>query len=184
MNIGGATRFLAIFYELSKTIVIALVALFLVHIFIATIFMVDGASMDPNLATGEIVVVNKIAYLTSSPIRGDIVVLRFPGDPINSRYIKRIIGLPNEKVDVKDGKVYVNDQELLEIYLPKDEVTFADNYKSTKLGRDEYYLIGDNRKVSSDSRIWGPAKKEDLIGRTRFILYPLNLSGYISNVYY
>lgn len=184
MEKGGASKGLAIAYELGKPIAIFVVLLLLVHFFIATIFVIDGSSMETNFHSGQLVLVNKLAYLTSKPVRGDVVVLRFPGDPKNSKYIKRIVGLPSEKIQIKQGAVYINDKKLLETYIDDAVDTQTENISIKVLGKDEYFLMGDNRSGSSDSRIWGPARKEDLIGRTRFVLYPFSDFGYITNAYY
>lgn len=184
MEQGGLSKVLAIVYELGKPIAFFVVALFLFHFFIATIFVIDGSSMESNFHTGQIVLVNKIAFLTSEPRRGDVVVLRFPGDPVHSKYIKRIVALPGEKVEIKNGAIYINGGILKEAYLGSEAYTPTDNIKVKVLGASEYFLTGDNRTGSSDSRIWGPARKEDLIGRTRFILYPFSNFGYITDVFY
>lgn len=184
MSNEGVSRTLSITYELGKTIMTAVVVMFLIHYFVVTIFMVDGVSMEPNFHTGQIVMVNKLAYLTSSPKRGDVVVLRFPGDPKNSRYVKRIIGLPGETIIIKDGKIYIGGKTLRELYLPKGTYVDAENYKSITLAAKEYFVLGDNREASSDGRIWGPTRQEDLIGVTRLVVFPFKDFGYIPAVYY
>jgi len=164
-------------YALARWIIWSIVGLIVIHIFIATIFIVDGPSMDPNLATNDFMLVNKIAYLTSNPNRGDIVVLKFPGDPEHKKYIKRIIGLPGEKVQIINGTVYINDQKLNEKYLPNGMLTLP-NVNRT-LRDDDYFLLGDNRPNSSDSRTWGISPKRYLIGRAAYTIWPLNLKGII-----
>lgn len=180
----GLTRAIAVSFELGKWIALLVIGLLMVHYFIATVFVVDGVSMEPNLRTGQILLVNKLAYLAGSPRRGDIVVLRYPGDPKRARYVKRIVALPKETVDVQNGKLYVNSRELREVYLQKSMYFEAEVYSHYRLKDGEYFMFGDNRPASSDSRIWGPAKKEDLIGRARFILYPFSSFGYVPDVYY
>jgi signal peptidase I len=98
--------------------------------------------------------------------------LRFPGDPDHARYIKRLVGLPGEKVTIKDDKIYVNDRLLDEAYIPLNLPTEPD--LETTLKMDQYFLVGDNRPVSSDSRIWGSASKEDFIGKAFFIIFPFS----------
>lgn len=181
---GGVVRTLSIVFELTKTVIALTVVVLLIHFFIGTIFIVDGSSMYPTLKSGQLLWVNKIAYLTQKPQRGDIVVLRFPGDPAKDKYVKRIIGLPGDTVDVKNGHVYINNQQLVESYLDKSVVTGTDTYNRVVLGPKEYFLMGDNRPNSSDSRIWGQARREDLIGRTQLILYPFSDFGYAPKIYY
>lgn len=170
------------FFELTKGIIIFIIVLALIHFFIATIFKVEGASMQPNFKQDEYMLINKLSYITSSPDRGDVVILKFPGDPDKTKYIKRIIGLPGEKVTIKNAKVYINDKELEEVYLPANTPTLP--AMEDKLGADEYFVMGDNRENSSDSRIWGAAPKKFLIGKAVFYLFPPDVWGYIPKVYY
>ena len=171
-----------VFYELGRGLVIFILAIVLVHYFIATIHVVQGESMEPNFHTGEIIVTNKLSYLTSKPERGDAVVLSFPGDPDKQKYIKRIIGLPGETLEIKNGKVYINNKELVESYIAKN-VTTAPNMKVT-IPEDEYFIMGDNRPNSNDSRYWGTARVNDLIGKGVFIISPLSNWGYLAPAYY
>ena len=177
------SKIAAIVFELSKWIIIFVVFILLIHLYVATIFMVDGASMDKTLRSGQVLLVNRLAYLTSDPKRGDIVVMRFPGDP-KAKYVKRIIGMPGETVSIKQGYVYVNDIKLRETYLTPESLTPENNYPIYKLKKNEYFVAGDNREVSSDSRIWGAAKKEDFFGKTRIIVYPLSDFSYVPDVVY
>lgn len=182
MKEGKVYKASSFFFELSKGIIIFIIVVTLIHFFIATVFKVEGASMQPNFKQDEYMLINELSYLTSNPQRGDVVVLRFPGDPDKTKYIKRIIGLPNEKVTIKDTKVYINDKELTEVYLAPGTPTLPS--METILGPDEYFVMGDNRQNSSDSRIWGPAPKKFLIGKAIFYLFPLSVWGYIPKVYY
>ncbi|MBI3261457.1 signal peptidase I [Candidatus Berkelbacteria bacterium] len=163
---------------------VALLAIFLavIHTFIATVFFVEGESMAPNLTSDQVLLVNKLAYLASTPTRGDIVVLRFPGDPEKRKFVKRIIGLPGETIAIQDGEVFVNGNRLTEDYLPFELKTLPQ--RQATLGSDEYYLMGDNRRNSSDSRTWGQARRRDLIGRTKFIIWPLPSAGFVAPVFY
>jgi len=185
-QIGGSKWWnsLTVVFFLAKWIVLFLVALLLIHLFVATIFMVDGPSMEPTLYTKQIMLVNRLAYLTNTPKRGDVVVMRFPGDPVKSRYVKRIVGMPNDDIAIHDGAIYINNKALIEPYIPFETYTDTSNITSAHLKANEYFLVGDHREVSSDSRIWGPARKEDLIGRTTFILFPFGEAGYIPHAYY
>ena len=179
---GGIFKTSNIVFELVKGIVVFIILLVLIHFFVATIFKVEGASMEPNFHQDQYVLVDRIDYLTSNPERGDVVILRFPGDPDRTKYIKRIIGLPGEKVTIKDGGVYINDKELREIYISKNIPTEPD--MQTILPENEYFVVGDNRPNSSDSRIWGTAAKKFLIGKAVLYVFPTSDWDLISKVYY
>lgn len=172
-------------FELGKGLIVLFILVVLTHFFIATIFIVDGISMEPNFHTGQAVVVNELSYLIKNPQRGDAVILRFPGDPDHKKYIKRIIGLPGEKVEIKDNAIYINNKKLYESYIPSNYLTEPNQFKNpTTLGLDEYYIVGDNRENSNDSRVWGPAQKRFLIGSASFILWPFSSFGLIEKPAY
>jgi len=155
-------------FDFARWLVVLAIVLSLLHYFVITIYIVDGVSMDPTLLSGEVGVLNKITYTLGNPERGDVVVVKYPGDPEHKRYVKRVIGLPNEKLTVKDGAVFINDRRLIENYLPSYVTTEKDG--SWQLGSDEYFLMGDNRPNSNDSRYFGPVEKRFIIGKTVWIL--------------
>lgn len=157
-------------FELTKWIIFTVVAVILVHFFLATIFVVDGLSMYPNFSGGEYILANRWQYNFGEPQRGDVVILRFPGDPEHKKYIKRLVGLPNDILTITKGEVYINNRKLNEPYLASGIATDQDI--NIKLGADEYFLIGDNRPNSSDSRTWGVAARRFLIGRAWVEFYP------------
>lgn len=165
--------------DLAKVMIILAIVVVLVYFFIGTIFIVSGESMVPTFQDGEVVWSNKIGYLTGKPKRGDSVVVLYPGDPGNKKYIKRAIGLPNETVTIKDGKVYIknssnqpvpDNQPLLEAYLDSSVVTEPDG--SWNLKSNEYFLMGDNRPNSNDSRYFGPVEQRFIFGHATLILWP------------
>lgn len=168
---------LGCFYELTKWLIVGVIFLALIYFFVATVFIVDGVSMEPNYHTGEVVLTNRWEYIFGTPERGDVVVLKFPGDPEQDKYIKRIIGLPGENVIIQNGNVYINGQRLNESYLPAGTLTLP-NLNRT-LGANEYFLLGDNRANSSDSRVWGVAEKQYLIGKAWYVLWPKAYFGKI-----
>lgn len=137
--------------------------------------------MKPNFATGQIILVNRWTYLFGSPARGDVVVLRFPGDPEHKKYIKRLIGLPGETVDIRADHYFINGQSLPESYLPADETTpvMIPGKDHWLLGPSDYFLSGDNRHNSNDSRTWDSAERRFLIGKAVFILWPPRDAGFV-----
>ena len=166
---GGA------FLDLAKVIIVLAILLILVHLFIGTVFVVSGASMEPNFQNGQLVWSNKINYLTADPKRGDSVVVLYPGDPENKKYIKRVIGLPNETIILKDGRVYIanatsSEQALSEGYL--DQVALTNPNGSWHLKSGEYFLMGDNRQNSNDSRYFGAVERRFIFGKATMILWP------------
>jgi signal peptidase I len=153
----------------------ALICLLIVipfRIFIAQPYIVDGSSMDPTFKNGDYLIVDQISYDFTSPKRGQVIILRFPKD--TSRFlIKRVIGLPNETVSIVNGKVTVK-KGSEEIPLDENYVRFEKSETMEyKLGDKEYFVMGDNRAASSDSRIWGAVPEEDLVGRAVLRLLPL-----------
>ncbi|EKD57048.1 MAG: hypothetical protein ACD_58C00015G0005 [uncultured bacterium] len=157
-------------YEIAKGIFLTIAIILVMVAILGTIYVVDGVSMDTSLKDRQYVLVEKLSYLTGDPHRGDIVVLRFPGDPDKKKYIKRIIGMPGDTLEIKNGQVYINNSQINEFYLAPDVRTLPDQ-KIVVLA-DEYFVIGDNRDNSNDSRIWGTCPKNQLIGRAWIIFLP------------
>jgi signal peptidase I len=157
-------------FRLGWVTLIIIAVLALVKQFVFDIMPVSGISMFPNFHDRDVIILNKLSYVSAPPQRGDNVVLRFPGDPDHDRYIKRLIGLPGEKVTIHDNTFFINDKPLSESYIAPDVPTEPPLEMTLK--QDEYFLSGDNRPVSSDSRIWGPASHEDFIGKAFLIIFP------------
>lgn len=130
--------------------------------------------MEPTFQNGDYLIIDEISYIVGEPKRGDVVVFRYPYNP-KQYYIKRIVGLPGETVDIHDKGVTIRNKEnpegfsLQEEYLPEAD-TFGNT--STTLNSEEYFVLGDNREASSDSRRWGPLKKEFLIGKVWIRAFP------------
>ncbi len=169
-------------FRVGWTALLILAGVFLIKYFIFDIMPITGPSMAPTFVSRDVIVLNKLGYLTSRPKRGDNVVLRFPGDPNHARYIKRIIALPGERVTVRNGRVFINQAELFEPYLGVNADTDPDI--DVILPADEYYLLGDNRLASNDSRVWGSAPKEDFIGKAFAIIWPIGRAKPITNPVY
>lgn len=162
-------------FELTKWLIIGIIIILMINLFMVTFFIIDGISMEPNFHSGEVVIADRWQYLFGTPKRGDAVTIKFPGDPEHKKYIKRVIGLPGETVEIKDGLVYINNKKLDEPYLEQGTYTFPD--LSRKLEGDDYFLLGDNRDNSSDSRIWGVAPRRDLVARAWLIIWPMSYFG-------
>ena len=130
-------------------------------------FLIKSVSMLPNLHEGEYVVVDKVSYLLGSPQRGDIVVFALAGEPED--LIKRVIGLPSETIEINNGSVYVDGRPLAEPYArPAPGATAA----ARRLSADEYFVMGDNRANSRDSRNFGPIQRASIVGRAWLIYWP------------
>lgn len=157
-------------YELAKWAIMLAVFLTLVHLYLGSLTRVTGASMAPTLSEGQYVLVRRL-YLGSELSRGAIVTLRFPGDPERVRYVKRVIGLPGETVTIQEGQVYVNGNRLAEPYL---SAALTPKNVSQSLGKDEYFLLGDNREASSDSRSFGPVERRFISGVGLAIVWPVS----------
>ena len=168
--------FFSFIFDLAKVVLIAAVIIAPIRYFLVQPFFVKGASMEPSFEDGQYLVIDEISYRLGEPQRGDVVVFRYPLDP-SQFYIKRIIGLPGETVEITKGKVIIynkqnpNGQVLDESdYLPKN--VFTPYEGKQKLRSDEYYVLGDNRSASFDSRKLGPLKKEFLIGKVWVRAWP------------
>ena len=164
--------------EVVKVVVISLAIIIPVRYFLIQPFYVKGASMEPNFYDHEYLIIDEISYRFKDPVRGDIVVFRYPKDQ-RQYFIKRIIGLPGEKIEIRDGRVYVYNQgyphgQLVNetMYLGADITTSGDDIFS--LGDNEYFVLGDNRSSSLDSRNFGPISRHLIIGRTWFRGWPLD----------
>lgn len=164
------------FWELLKAFLLAMVIIVPIRYFIAQPFFVRGASMEPNFYNGEYLVIDQLTYRFSNPKRDDVIVFRFPLDT-SEFFIKRIIGLPGDEVRVENGQVTVSNASypkgavLSEAkYLPDGLMTGGQ--VDYHLGEDEYFVLGDNRSASSDSRIWGLVKRGDIVGRVWVRAWP------------
>jgi signal peptidase I len=163
------------FWETVRTVVLSVIAVLLVRTFVAQPFLVSGASMDPTFKDGDYLLVDELSYRAREPERGEVVVFRYPGDH-RFHYIKRIIGLPGEKIISKDGELSVwsaeNKKVLTEKYLKEQTLKDTGEFEVT-LAEDQYFVMGDNRGFSYDSRSWGPLSSEEITGLVRFRLWPI-----------
>ena len=161
------------FLKEAKDYIIIIIVVVLIRTFVVTPAMVDGDSMNDTLLDGNLVLINKIGYRINGTKRFDIVVVK-----TNKTYIiKRIIGLPGESVAYIDGKLYINEKVIEDKYALSD----MEDFEEVKLAGDEYFVMGDNRKVSQDSRAIGPVKKSQILGKTNIIIYPFNKFGIVKD---
>ncbi len=172
-------------WDFVKVIVIALAIILPIRYFVFQPFIVSGSSMEPNYSNGQYLIIDEISYRMNDPQRGDVVVIRYPKDR-KQFFIKRVIGLPGEQITVDNGRItIVNDEHpngvtLSEVYLPSQGLTFPHNTsvvggrKTLTLKDDEYFMMGDNRLASSDSRDWGPLNRKDMIGKVFVRVLPLS----------
>lgn len=163
------------FKELLRTGLIVLLIVLPVRLFVAQPFIVSGASMQPSFATGDYLIIDQLSYQLNEPERQDVVVFRYPEEP-DKFFIKRIIGLPGETVTVTPTSVNIANEEHPEGFT-LDEPYLRTNSRNAEttsltLGEDEYFVLGDNRDSSSDSRIWGALPDQFLIGRAYLRLLP------------
>ena len=164
-------------WEIIKVVVISLLIVVPIRYFVIQPFFVKGMSMEPTFDDGQYLIIDEISYRIETPERGEVIVFKYPHDP-SQYYIKRIIGLPDETIEIVGGGIIIynsenpNGQVLTEKYLPKDLKTVGDTKVSLK--SDEYFVLGDNRSASSDSRRWGPLDKDYIIGRAWIRVWPFD----------
>lgn len=172
-------KFFAQAFELVKIVLISLAIIIPVRYYLIQPFYVKGASMEPNFYDKEYLIIDEISYRFHKVERGDIVVFRYPRNP-EEYFIKRIIGLPGEKARLKDGFVYIYNEEhpdgfkLEEKYLAVDLRTYGFNEEMITLAGDQYFVLGDNRNSSKDSRSFGPVDEKFIIGKVLLRGWPLD----------
>lgn len=164
--------------EVIKVVVISLAIIVPVRYFLIQPFYVKGASMEPNFYDHQYLIIDEITYRFSDPQRGDIIVFRYPKDT-SQYFIKRIIGLPGEQVEISNGQVFIYNKDYPngkaideDMYLAGDVKTY-DN-RLIKLGNNDYFVLGDNRTASMDSRSFGPVARKYIIGRAWLRGWPLD----------
>ncbi len=178
---------LGVVFETIELAVLALIVVFPIRYFIFQPFVVSGNSMQPNFEHRDYLLIDEISFRFNEPERGEVVVFKAPQRP-STNYIKRIIGLPNEVIEVSQGKIYVcsdnGEKEMLDEskYLPETLITSGE--MTIVLEQDEYFVLGDNRLFSSDSRTWGVLPRENIIGKVFFRALPINNLAFIENPVY
>ena len=172
-------KYLLFVWEITKVMVISLAIIIPVRYYLIQPFYVKGASMEPNFFDSEYLIIDELSYRFNEPVRGQVVVFRYPRNP-QEYFIKRVVGLPGEEVQIKDGKVFVfNDENpegfvLTEDYLGSSVITYSDSEIKVAVGPDEFFVLGDNRSSSRDSRSFGPVNKSFVTGKVLFRGWPIS----------
>ena len=166
--------FLVFIWEITKIVIIALLIVVPIRTFLFQPFFVRGESMTPAFENGDYLIIDQLSHRFQNPQRGEVIVFKYPFNS-SQRYIKRIIGLPGETVEIKDGRVMIANQKEPYVldesdYLPLDISTSGEIL--TSLAEDEYFVLGDNRYASADSRRWGSLTRKDIIGRVFLRAWP------------
>jgi len=170
-------------WETAKIVIISLAIIVPIRYFLFQPFFVRGTSMEPSFENGEYLIIDEISYRFQEPERGDVIIFRYPKDP-SQFYIKRIIGLPNEVIKIKDGKIIIFNKEnpsgftLEEPYL-SEENKFVPGSLEMNLDENDYFVLGDNRRASSDSRRWGAVPRHYIIGYAWIRAWPFNRAGVV-----
>lgn len=171
------------FYEFFQFVAIIAGIFIFLRFFVAEPHRVDGNSMLPNFHHGDYIITNKLLTKLGEPQRGEVVILKNPRKP-DEAFIKRIIGLPGDRIKIQADQVYINDQLINEPYLlfglPTPTGAFLSEGEEITVPDGQYFVIGDNRSGSSDSRDWGTVKREALIGQAWLRYWPLTKLTFIS----
>ncbi len=187
-----AGDFLMFIWDLIKTGVIVFIIAFSIRYFLIQPFIVEGGSMLPNFIDQEYLLAEKLHYFIGEPNRGDVVIFKYPNNP-TTNFIKRVIALPGETIEIENSQIKIINQEHPSGVILNESAYLASNVKtltqsrekfSKKLGQDEYFVMGDNREHSSDSREWGILPKTNIIGRAWLTLKPLDKFGVQKKIVY
>jgi signal peptidase I len=171
--------------EIIRFSLIALLIVFPIRMFVAQPFIVSGASMEETFQNGEYLIVDQISYRFEQPERGDVIVFRYPRDP-SKFFIKRVIGLPGDKIAIEGAKVTITNgmhpqgAVLSEPYVASMQ---PNTFLEEELGEGEYFVMGDNRDQSSDSRMWGVLQEQNIVGRALLRLFPIDGAGVMPGMF-
>lgn len=162
------------FFEFLKTVIIIVILAAVIRLFIIQPFIVDGQSMEPNFQNNDYLITEKVTFKLHEPARGEVIILRPPDNP-SVNYLKRVIGIPGDTIDIKNSDVYVNGQKLSEPYIDGQKtVTVNGEELKTALKENEFFVMGDNRNHSRDSRELGPIPSQNIVSHVWIRLYPFN----------
>lgn len=174
-------------YDTFQTILLAFGVFLIIYVFLFRPFQVSGSSMYPNFMDKEYILANIIGLRFGGPKTGDVIVFHPPvAEPGRDYYIKRVIAVPGDSIKLLGGDVYINGQKMDQsAFLASDVKTYESSFlhegQSITLGKDEYFVMGDNRGNSSDSREWGVVKKDEIVGESMVVYWPPNEAKVITN---
>ncbi|MEG6615316.1 signal peptidase I [Peptococcaceae bacterium 1198_IL3148] len=157
--------------ELLESVVIAVVLAIVIRMFVIEPFYIPSGSMEPTLMVNDRIIVSKLSYHFEQPEYGDIVVFKYPMDT-SRNFVKRLIGEPGDTVELKDSKLYINGEAMPESFLPAG--LQYDNFGPIEVPAGQYFMLGDNRNNSEDSRYWGFLPEDLIVGKAVFIYWPLD----------
>ena len=186
-NPSSKKEILAFIWETAKVVAISLAIILPIRYYLVQPFFVKGASMEPNFEDGDYLLVDELSYRFRDVKRGEVVIFRYPQQP-SQFFIKRVIGLPGETVRIKDNGVTIFNAEnsdglvLSETYLAPEQKTIGET--TTKLDDNEYFVLGDNRLQSSDSRRWGSVNRTLITGRAFLRPWPFTRASRVPSIYY
>ncbi len=167
-----------------QTLVVFGAVFALVYLFVAQFHKVSGNSMIPTFHNGDYIITEKISYKLGEPKRGQVIVLKNPKEE-SQDFIKRIVALPGDTIRIQNGAVFINDQAISEKYLPEGTITLPETFLTEgltiKAGENQYFVLGDNRNHSSDSREWGTITRQEIIGRAFFRYWPPQVIGTLTD---
>ena len=176
------SRLGAFFLDILEVVVFAIAIFLFVYLLILRPHKIKGASMEPNFPDGEYHLTEKVSYYLHEADRGDVIVFKPPVSE-EDEYIKRVMGLPGEKISVKNGKVFITGKELHENYLDQNLITSGGSFLPEGIEiivpPGEYFVMGDNRPHSSDSRSWGTITKNKIAGKAWLVYWPIKNSGFV-----
>lgn len=181
--------FSSLFLDIAETVTIGASFFLIVYLFFMQPHQVNGRSMFPTFNSGDYLLTNKVTYRTGEPQRGDIVVFHAPEEAscptgTGCDFIKRIIAVPGDTLALRDNAYYLNGERLTESYIPDDFKSMPGKFiegRTVTMGPNEYFVSGDNREYSSDSRVWGPISREDIVGKAFLRYWPTSEFGWIED---
>lgn len=170
--------------DILEVIVLAVGIFLIVYLLILRPHKIKGQSMDPNFPDGEYLLTEKISYYKHDPERGDVIVFTPPIS--EDEFIKRVIGLPGDTIMIQNGKIFVNNKQVKEDYIKVETSggNFLSEGEKYVVPEGNYFVVGDNRPHSSDSRAWGPITKKVISGKAWVIYFPFNLAGFVQTPKY
>jgi len=177
------TNWKAEILDIVKVFIISLVIVVPIRYFIVQPFIVRGASMEPNFKNRDYLIVDEVSYRFREPQRGEAIIFRYPRDP-KQYFIKRIIGLPGETVEIKNGKIKIFSPDRPDGHILEEPYLNSYNLYpalTTNLNKNQYFVLGDNRNFSYDSRGWGPLDRKFIIGKAVFRAWPVTKFGFVAH---